>query len=80
MFIIKTTHCKLVLYPKTLMLVSNTDTTTSLSKRTSLTAFFTASSNSSSLFSTCAHATKRKQLHFQKGGRRNKFILGLVNR
>lgn len=35
------------------MLVSNTDTTTSLSRRTSLTTFRTASSNSSSLFNTC---------------------------
>lgn len=37
------------------MLVSNTDTTTSLSRRTSVTAFLTASSNSSSLFNTCSH-------------------------
>lgn len=36
------------------MLVSNTETTTSLSRRTSLTAFLTASSNSSSLFNTCS--------------------------
>lgn len=41
-------------YPKTLMLVSNTDTTTSLSRRTSFTVFFTPSSNSSSLFKSCS--------------------------
>lgn len=42
-------------HPRTLMLVSNTDTTTSLSSRTSLSTFLTASSNSSSLFKTYTH-------------------------
>lgn len=41
-------------YPKTRILVSKTETTMSLSSRTSLIVFFTASSNSSSLFRTCA--------------------------
>lgn len=39
-------------YPRTLMFVSKTDTTTSLSKLTSLKTFLTASSNSFVLFNT----------------------------
>ena len=39
-------------YPRTLMFVSKTDTTTSLSKLTSLKTFLTASSNSLVLFNT----------------------------
>lgn len=50
------------------MLVSNTDTTTSLSRRTSFTAFLTASSNSSSLFNTCSHTNRQEQTHLLTEG------------